>query len=98
VSASIPPCLDPVVAAAQRDLDTLMQRAELHQRARRIIAVGNYGVPETTLGTPEVPSIIEPECFSCEETATCEVEEDGGAMPVCHECGEAYRAMGRVRR
>jgi hypothetical protein len=69
VSHSIPPCLDPVVIAAQRDLDTLMAHAELRQRARRIIAVGNYGVPETTLGTPEVPSVIGTvDCASCGES------------------------------
>jgi hypothetical protein len=74
VSASIPPCLDPVLAAAQRDLDTLMAHAELRQRARRIIAVGNYGVPETTLSTPEAPAVVE-SCGSC----GCEIT--GGGFP-----------------
>jgi hypothetical protein len=91
VSASIPPVLDPVIAAAQRDLDTLLAHAEFRRRARRIIAVGNYGVPETTLGTPEVPSVTGMvDCASCGESipvsaANPDPDPDCGGE-WCNEC------------
>jgi hypothetical protein len=60
--SSLPPCLDPQLSEAselEHKLDSLRLGLELRNRLRAILSLGIDGIPESTVGTEENPSVVE---------------------------------------
>lgn len=91
MNSSIPPVLDPALAAAYEDLTTLEMAMRLRRRIRGILALGIDTIPETTITPAHVQLAATTMLPTIRGLRASEIETEAEVLTDWEAIGEARR-------